>query len=196
MGYFTKRREPYQFMLWLGITGSTIFFLFLVFAYVVRKSTGIEWREIALPRIFWLSTLIILLSSLTLHWANKAFRNESFPKYRWLMGCTLGLGIIFVVMQLIGWNNMITAGIHLKNNPAGAFVFIISGLHILHIVGGLVFLIIVFAEALKHISYIDSFVYSVNPPNQLKINLVSIYWHFVDVLWILLFMFLLYHHTK
>ena len=195
MSKLTKRGEPYQFMLWLGIVGSGLLFLFLIFAYLVRKSAS-DWADVALPRIFWLSTLVILLSSLTLHWANKAFRNESFPKYRWLMGFTLLLGTAFVVMQAIGWFNMLSAGINLQNSPAGAFVYIISGLHLIHILGGLLFLVIVFSEALRRISYIEAFVYSVNPPNQLKINLVTIHWHFVDVLWLLLFLFLLYHHTK
>jgi cytochrome c oxidase subunit III len=195
MSKLTKRGEPYQFMLWLGILGSVLLFLFLMMAYTVRKSST-DWADVALPRVFWLSTVVMLLSSLTLHWANKAFRNESFPKYRWLMGTTLTLGLAFVVMQALGWHSMFTAGISLQNSPAGAFVYILSGLHLLHIVGGLFFLIVVFTEALKRTPYIESFVYSVNPPNQLKITLVTLYWHFVDVLWLILFVFLLYHHTK
>lgn len=192
---FTQRREPFQFMLWLGMGGSAILFLFLVFVYVVRKD-GNDWKDIALPRIFWLSTIAVLISSLTIHWANKAFRNDSFPKYRFLIGTTLLMGIVFVAMQFLGWQNMINNGILLQNNPAGAFVYLISGLHLLHITGGLVFLIIIFLEALRHNTYIDSFVYSVNPPNQLKLKLVTIYWHFVDALWVSLFLFLLYHHSK
>ncbi|MFN8353262.1 MAG: heme-copper oxidase subunit III [Spirosomataceae bacterium] len=168
---FTKRREPFQFMLWLGMGGSAIVFLFLLIAYIVRKDNG-AWQEIALPRIFWLSTFTIGLSSLTLHWANKAFRNESFLKYRFLVGSTLLLGFVFMVMQGWGWQSMLRLGIRPSTSLAGGFVYLISGLHLLHILLGVVFLLIIFIDAIRRISYIDSFIYSVNPPNQLKLRLV------------------------
>ena len=76
----------------------------------------------------------------------------------------------------------------------GGFVYIISGVHLLHILVGLVFLTIMLVEAMRRRPYVDSFVYSVNPPNKLKIRLITLYWHFVDLLWIGLFIFLLVHH--
>jgi cytochrome c oxidase subunit III len=190
----TKRREPFRFMLWLGIFGSAMIFLLLVVIYISRKSAS-DWVIFPLPPIFRLSTLVILLSSLTLHLANRAFKRELFFIYRLQMALTLTLGFAFVLMQLVGWAELIKVGVKLNNNPAGAFVFLLSGLHMLHIAGGLVFLAIIFAEAIRRISYVDSFVYSVNPPNQLRIRLVTTYWHFVDVLWVLLFVFLLFHHS-
>ena len=82
----------------------------------------------------------------------------------------------------------------MHNNIAGAFLYTLSGLHILHILGGIIYLGVTFSHALKRVTYVDSFVYSVNPPTQLKLQMVSIYWHFIDILWIYLFVFLLYHH--
>jgi cytochrome c oxidase subunit 3 len=84
----------------------------------------------------------------------------------------------------------------MSSSVSAAFVYVISGVHLAHILGGILLLIIVFVEALRNFKYVDSFVYSVNPPNQLKLTLVSIYWHFVDVLWVILFLFLLYHQPK
>ena len=186
---FTKRREPFNFMLWLGIAGSVLIFSVLLGVYLMRK-TGPNWTDVPLPRLFWISTAAIVVSSGTLHFANSAFRSERFVQYRFLMGTTIGLGALFVILQLLGWQQLIEGGASTVNNPSLGFVYLISGLHILHILGGVVVLGWAFYQSLKNFSYVDSFVFSVNPPNQLKIKLITIYWHFVDVLWLYLFGFL------
>jgi cytochrome c oxidase subunit III len=177
----------------LGIAGSVMLFTVLLAAYIVRK-TGPGWAETPLPNVFLLSTVVILLSSLTLHNANAAFVHERFGSYRTNMATTLILGTLFIMLQAWGWRQMAQAGVALSNNPAGGFVYIISGLHLLHILIGLILLGVVLVEALRRRQYVESFVYSVNPPNQLKIKLITLYWHFVDVLWIGLFIFLVIHH--
>jgi cytochrome c oxidase subunit III len=190
---FTKRREPIQFLLWLGITGSVLVFTVLVAIYMLRKTTP-NWVNVPLPSLFLISTAVIVVSSFTLHFANKSFRNDQFLRYRVLMGSTLGLGVLFIVLQLLGWQQLISGGVSMSNNPSAGFIYVISGLHILHILGGVVALSWAVVESLKNYTYIDAFVYSVNPPNQLKIKLISLYWHFVDVLWLILFAFLVYQH--
>jgi cytochrome c oxidase subunit 3 len=84
--------------------------------------------------------------------------------------------------------------VRLHNNTAGAFLYVITGVHLLHILGGLFLLVITLVNAVRRTTYVDAFVYSVNPPNQLKLKLVTVYWHFVDALWVYLFLFFLYHH--
>lgn len=191
--FMTKRREPFHFMVWLGIASSLMLFTMLLVTYVVRR-TGSGWTDAKLPFVFLISTVVIMLSSLTLRNATLSFRHERFENYRTNLATTLGLGVLFIILQSWGWHQMILAGIKLKDNPSGAFVYIISGIHLLHILLGIIFLGIVLAEALRRRPYVDSFVYSVNPPNRLKIKLISLYWHFVDILWIGLFLFLLVHH--
>lgn len=191
--FVTKRREPFRFMVWLGIASSILVFTMILVAYVVRRA-GSDWADIKLPNVFLISTVVIMLSSLTLNNAIQAFRHERFGNYRTNLGTTLFLGALFILLQGWGWRQMIRAGVTLKANPAGGFVYIISGIHLLHILVGLVFLSIMLVEALRRRPYIDSFVYSVNPPNRLKIKLITLYWHFVDVLWLGLFLFLLIHH--
>ena len=189
----TRRREPFRFMVWLGIAGSVLVFTVLLAIYAVR-STGPGWADVRLPVVFLLSTIVILVSSLTLHTANRNFKNEQFAGYRANLTATLTLGMAFIVLQGWGWRHLILAGVGLENNPAGGFVYIISGLHLLHILLGLIFLAVALAEAMRRTAYVDAFVYSVNPPNQLKLRLLTLYWHFVDVLWVALFLFLLLHH--
>jgi cytochrome c oxidase subunit 3 len=190
---FTKRREPFQFLLWLGITGSVLIFTVLVAIYMLRK-TAPNWVSVPLPSLFLISTAVILLSSLTLHLANNSFRSDGFVRYRVLMGSTLGLGVLFIILQLLGWQQLISGGVSMSNNPSAGFIYVISGLHILHILGGVVALGLAVIDSLKNYNYVDAFVYSVNPPNQLKIRLITLYWHFVDVLWLILFAFLVYQH--
>lgn len=191
--FVTKRREPFRFMVWMGIASSVMVFTMLLVAYVIRR-TGSGWADIKLPTVFFVSTIVIMLSSFTLNNATLAFRHERFGSYRTNIGTTFVLGILFILLQSWGWRQMALAGIGLKGNPAGGFVYIISGIHLLHILVGLIFLGIILGEALLRRPYIDSFVYSVNPPNRLKIKLITLYWHFVDILWIGLFLFLLIHH--
>lgn len=191
--FVTKRREPFRFMIWLGIGSSVLLFTILLAAYVIRR-TGPGWAEIKLPNVFLISTVVILLSSLTLNNANQAFRHERFQSYRTNLSTTLVLGLLFIILQGWGWRQLIRAGVGLEANPAGGFIYILSGIHLLHILIGLIFIVIALIEALRRRPYVDSFVYSVNPPNQLKIRLITLYWHFVDILWIGLFVFLLIHH--
>jgi cytochrome c oxidase subunit III len=191
---FTRRREPLHFMLWLGIGGSVLVFTVLLSLYIIRQ-TSADWQTMPLPGVFWLSTLVIVLSSLSIHEASDAFHKERFQIYRICMGTTLFLGLAFTTLQFFGWLQLIEQKIFIDESPAASFIYLLSGLHLLHIVVGLVFLTLLFRDAIRNRTYVDSFIYSVNPPNQLRLKLMTIYWHFVDVLWIILFFFLLYHYT-
>lgn len=188
-----NRREPYNFMLNLGIFSIGLFFLVLSFLYFiqVRKTLGANFH---LPKIFWVSSFAILLSSFTFHRAIHSLKAELFFSFRLLLGVTMILGFVFVILQLFGWRELLLSGIYLQKSLPAAYLYLISGLHILHIIGGLFFLISLFFDTLKHTSYVDAFVYSVNPPNQLRIRLIAKYWHFVDILWICLFLLFVYHH--
>jgi cytochrome c oxidase subunit III len=191
-----KRREPFKFMLGLAMFGSVMLFFFLLLIYALRKDIGGNtFVETPLPSIFSISTIVILLSSLTLYLGDKSFKKDQFFQYRILMGATFFLGTAFIIMQLMGWKELYEAGTTSESRNSGGFIYLISGLHILHILIGLGFLLKIFIEALKRLSYVDSFVYSVNPPNQLKINLIIFYWHFVDILWLVLFLFLVWQHS-
>ncbi|MDO1448813.1 cytochrome c oxidase subunit 3 [Rhodocytophaga aerolata] len=191
--YLTKRREPFKFMMGVSIIGIILLFVSLSFLYLLRKSSP-DWHNFKLPAIFWLSTAIILASSGSLYVAVQSFKRDKFIAYKWLIGLTLLLGVSFILTQIVGWKQLFNTGVYMHNNIAGAFLYTLSGLHILHILGGIIYLGVTFSHALKRVTYVDSFVYSVNPPTQLKLQMVSIYWHFIDILWIYLFVFLLYHH--
>lgn len=184
---FTSRREPFGFMLWLGVIGSSLLFVAIFVTYLLRIKSSSD-HFIALPDMFWLSTLVILFSSILLHEANLAFRQERFLHYRLFLGATLTLGFTFMLLQVSGWLEMIENGVFVSQSTSVGFVYLLTGLHLLHILVGVVYLAIIFQKALKNRTYVDSFVYSVNPPNILRLKLITRYWHFVDALWLVVFL--------
>jgi len=195
MNRFTKRREPFAFMLYLAMVGSALIFLFLILVFISKEARNQD-IPIKIPGVFWWSTWVILTSSATLYWANKAFRQERFRSYRLNISLTLIAGVFFIILQGFGWRTMLLSGITMSNNTGGMFIYILSGLHIFHTLGGLIALASANKDAFQRMEYVESYVYSVNPPNQLKIKLITLYWHFIDALWVVLFLFLLYHAAQ
>jgi cytochrome c oxidase subunit 3 len=138
---------------------------------------------------------VILLSSFIIHLASEHLSNQKFDGFKFYLAFTYLLGLVFLVLQISGWMELANRGFTMANHTGVSFLYILSGLHILHTFGGIVALSITVAKVFRNKSYVDSFVYSVNPPNQLNFKLIYIYWHFLDVLWLLIFLFLLYHAT-
>lgn len=187
---FTKRREPLGFMLWLCVAGSSLLFLsiFVIFFVNLRQQAG---QLDSLPDMFWLSTLVILFSSITLHEANLAFANERFLHYRVFLCATMFLGFIFIALQVGGWFEMVNTQIFSNLSNSKGFIYLLTGLHLMHMLGGVGYLVYLFRKAVKNRSYVDSFVYSVNPPNRLRIKLFTTYWHFTGALWLVVFVVLI-----
>lgn len=187
-----RRREPLTFMLYLGIFGSSLLFVFVLLVFL-RKGWVNQAVQVPLLPVFWVSTGLIVLSSFLLQDARQSFALERFQRYRNGLVVVTLLGVAFLATQLLGWKLLFNQRITMANDTGGSFLYILSGLHILHTLGGLVALGVALRDAFRHRHYVDSFVYSVNPPNQLRLKLISIYWHFVDILWVLLFLFLGFH---
>lgn len=187
-----QRREPLMFMLQLAMFGSGLLFLGLLLAYAGMLERHTEgFSSVKVPLAFWASTLAIVLSSMTLYVAKINFKEEKFAAYRTYAGATLFLGICFVVLQIMGGFDLFALNHRGQYRSSRGFVYLISAVHVLHIVFGIAFLIKLFIEALRRTSYLESFVYAVNPPNQRRIAMMIYYWHFVDILWLVLFAFML-----
>jgi cytochrome c oxidase subunit 3 len=176
-----KRIHPHKFTLWVGIASIVMMFAGLTSAYIVKRSQA-NWTTFDLPLIFWFSTVVIILSSVTLHMSNVAFKQRNMIRYRWLVVVTLLLGVAFLVMQSIGFSQLWIKGVTLTKNVSFSFLYVIVGLHGLHIVGGIIALVILFAKAFNR---------KVRNYNILPLEVISTYWHFVDALWIYLLIFLM-----
>mgnify|MGYP002862241833 CR=1 FL=1 len=173
--------HPHKFTLWVGIGSIIMMFAGLTSAYIVKRNQA-NWVTFELPVAFWYSTAVIILSSLTLHMASKAFKERAMANYRKLMAVTLVLGVLFMILQVIGFNDFWKAGMTLQANVSYSFLYVIVGLHGLHVAGGVIALVVMSLKAFS----IKSRTYSFVP-----VDLISTYWHFVDILWVYLLIFLL-----
>jgi cytochrome c oxidase subunit 3 len=176
-----KRIHPQKFAMWVAISSIIMMFAGLTSAYIVRQSAG-HWVYYKLPSLFYVSTAVIAASSVTMHFGVKAFKNRAMPRFRNLITITLLLGVVFAICQYVGFQQLYANNIRLDGNPSESFLFIIAGLHLLHIIGGIIALLIVFFRAFRT---------SVKVYNATGLEVMATYWHFVDVLWIYLFVFFL-----
>jgi cytochrome c oxidase subunit 3 len=176
-----NRIHPYKFTLWIGMASIIMMFAGFTSAYIVKRNQ-VNWVTFNLPAMFWYSTAVIIASSVTLWLAQKAFVIRQMLKYRSLVVATLVLGVLFIIMQTIGFAQLWASGITLQKNVSFSFLYVIVGLHGLHVAGGVIALIILFAKAFstKTRSY-----------NVIPVEVISTYWHFVDFLWLYLLIFLL-----
>jgi cytochrome c oxidase subunit 3 len=173
--------HPHKFTLWVGIGSILMMFAGLTSAYIVKRNQA-NWVTFELPRAFWFSTAAIMLSSLTLFLATKAFKERLMKRYRTMAVFTLVLAVLFIFSQLAGFRELWSKGITLTGNVSYSFLYIIVGIHGAHVAGGMVALIIMSVKAFSS---------KVRNYSAVPLELVSTYWHFVDLLWIYLLVFLL-----
>lgn len=177
----SQKMHPHKFTLWIAIGSITMMFAGFTSAYIV-KSNQAGWEPVQMPKIFYLSTIIILISSLTVFLAQKAMAAREMAKYRMLIAITLTLGLAFVVTQFVGFSQLWAQKITFQDSVAGSFFYIITGVHAFHVIGGVVALIVLLLRAYNaKVKF-----YSTAP-----VETAGLYWHFVDLLWIYLFVFFL-----
>jgi cytochrome c oxidase subunit III len=167
----------YRVGVFLACAAVFAFFAALVVAFYWRAHDRAYWRVLPLPRMLWVSTNLILASSLTFEIARRLWRHgEHRLAQRYLLG-TACLGTAFLASQLTAWRELVRAGAYLSQNPFNSFFYLFTGLHGAHLVGGLIALFIVVAGRSKRRELIDAVCY---------------YWHFLGALWIALFAVLFY----
>tara|TARA_B100001173_G_scaffold269865_1_gene246991 strand:- start:464 stop:1027 length:564 start_codon:yes stop_codon:yes gene_type:complete len=180
----TALNNALKLLLWIGMGSILMFFAGLTSAYIVRKPEG-NWIEFTLPEYFTFSTIVILLSSILLFFVKAQIRknNSSFK----LVLSVLMLGLLFTFFQVKGWQQLISQGVYLTgegSNASGSFLYVITLAHLVHFFGGLVPLIYVTIQAKKK-------VYTTK--NSLAIDLTSVYWHFLALLWLFLYALFIFY---
>ena len=173
--------NPKKFAVWIFCVSVLMIFGALTSAYIVRRAEG-NWLDFDLPQLFWINTGVILLSSVSMHWAYLAAKLDNLESVKIATIITTILGVSFLVGQILAWGNLVDQKIHFVGNPSGSFVYVLSGLHGAHIVGGVVFLLILLASTFK---------YKVHSKSMNQIEMCATYWHFLGGLWLYLFVFLL-----
>jgi cytochrome c oxidase subunit 3 len=177
----TKNKiHPHKFTLWVGIGSILMMFAGFTSAYIVKRNMA-NWQPFDLPVAFWYSTGIMALSSFTLWTALKAFKQRYMSRYRWMMVATLSLGVLFILTQVLGFSQLWERGVTLKANVSYSFLYVIVGLHALHVLGGIITLVVMSLKAFNN---------KVRNYSVVPVELISTYWHFVGILWVYLLLFL------
>ena len=172
-------------LLWVGIISIIMMFAGLTSAYVVRADNG-NWLLFDLPNAFYLSTAVIITSSLTMFYAFRMAKNNNNKGTVIGLLATFVLGLLFAYFQYSGWGELYSKHIVFggkSSNASGSFLYLITFLHLLHLFAGLISLLVTLKNSIKG---------KYNAENTLGLELCSIYWHFLDILWVYLFLFLYY----
>jgi len=177
-----RKIHPHKFTLWVAIGSILMMFAGLTSAYIVKRSQA-SWLMLEIPVVFWYSTAAILASSVTIQLSLKALKAREMMAYkRWLM-ITAVLGVLFLVLQIVGFKQFGANDIRLigaGSNASYSFLLAISGLHGLHVLGGVIALVVIAIQALR---------VATRSYNTVPLEVAATYWHFVDALWIYLFIF-------
>ena len=175
--------KPRKFVVWLFVVSSTIMFGGFTSYYLVFVASKGKGHGLVLPDAFIYSTFIIIASSITLMLASRSLRKSNFKLQRSMMWLTVILAVGFGFVQFAAWGNLVKTGATLVNNNAAiSFIYIVSGIHLFHIIAGVGLIINALAGSYKNIPLAK---------NQYRMEIASIFWHFIDILWIYLYVFLL-----
>ncbi|HEX4714106.1 MAG TPA: cytochrome c oxidase subunit 3 [Ktedonobacteraceae bacterium] len=175
--------EPTRTGIWVGLAAIAMSFAALTSALYVREGSGYsDWTHITLPSILWFNTLALVVSSITLERARRSLatfmrgqeRTRSVPML-WL-NATMLLGLVFVVGQYFAWLKLRSEGLYLPTNPNSSFFYVLTGVHVIHVLGGLGGL----SRAIL------KFRSATNPLRRSTMDATSYYWHFMGLLWIYL----------
>jgi cytochrome c oxidase subunit 3 len=160
--------------------GMLMFFMALVSAYIVRKGfPNSDWRSLNVPRILWFNTIILLASSVTLEFSRRLRSRGDEEGFRHWWGVTAILGLFFIAGQVIAWRQLAAAGVYLATNPSSSFFYVFTGGHALHLLGGICGLMTIMLRDTRLLARATA------------VEVAAMYWHFMDGLWVFLFLLLL-----
>ena len=180
-----SKGNRYRIGMWVGLASVAMMFTSLSSAYIVRSASSNDWTALPMPRVLLLSTALILGSSVTLENARRKLRAGLNPLYKQWVSFTAILGLAFLAAQLIAWRQLTRQGIYLASNPHSSFFYLMTGAHGLHLIGGLLGLMFLWSRSRRELTDEARIA-----KRKAATDAVSIYWHFMDALWIYLFLLL------
>ena len=164
----------------VALGGMLMFFMALVSAYIVRKGfPNSDWRSLNVPNILWLNTIILLASSVTLEFSRRRRARGDEDGFRHWWEVTAILGLFFLTGQTFAWRQLAATGVYLATNPSSSFFYVFTGAHALHLLGGICGLITIMLRNTTRLTRATT------------VEVMAMYWHFMDGLWVFLFLLLL-----
>jgi cytochrome c oxidase subunit III len=177
----------YRIGMWVGLASVTMMFTSLSSAYIVRSTSANDWVPLPMPRVLLASTALIIASSVTIEIARRKLKASLTKVYAQWIVVTVVLGLGFLVSQLFAWRQLTAQGLYLSSNPHSSFFYLLTGAHGVHLAGGLLGLGLLWLRSRRIAAAAHS---ERQTTRQGAVDAVSIYWHFMDGLWIYLFLLL------
>jgi cytochrome c oxidase subunit 3 len=175
----------YRIGMWVGLASVTMMFTSLSSAYIVRSVSANDWVSLPMPRVLIASTVLLVASSVTFELARRRLKAGATAAYaKWLF-ITVVLGVGFLVSQLFAWRQLAAQGIYLSSNPHSSFFYLLTGAHAVHLAGGLFGVTFLWLRSRRVLTEAAQ-----AHKRKASADAVSIYWHFMDALWIYLFLLL------
>ncbi len=188
-----EKFHPYKTLLFFGLVGSTVLFLTMAFIYIVTVSNAGNPANFQLPKSFSVSSVFMLLSSFAISGSVKAFRQDAMKELKLSLVLTFVLGALFCISQAWGLKKMIDTGFFISSNVGISYLYFITGMHFLHVAGGMIYLAAISFRVFGSAGDMVKSLMFFSDDNQLtRLQIATIYWHFVDALWILLFFMFLF----
>lgn len=180
----TVELKAKKFALWLFIIASFMIFASLSSGFIVYTASGLDkGLKVILPNAFITSTVLIVISSVSMHLSLRAAKHGDFSKQRIYLLITILLGVGFFFSQFHAWGVLIEQGVYFVNyNASQSFIYVFTGFHLAHIIAGVIVLLIVLLHKLGKLP---------KARNIFRMELASLFWHFLDILWIYIYVFLL-----
>ena len=166
--------------LWVLLGSLTMLFAAFTSAFLVRRA-GSDWVPLAVPSVLWINTAVLLLSSATMELGRRSFQTWRPLAFRKWMSVTFLAGALFLGGQLLAWHQLAAQGIFLHSNPHSSFFYVLTGVHAVHVIAGVLVLLYVLVQAWR---------YRLTPWVSSAPALCATYWHFVDAVWIYVFIVL------
>jgi cytochrome c oxidase subunit III len=180
-----SQANRYRIGMWVGLASVAMMFTSLSSAYIVRSASANDWFPLPMPRVLLVSTALILGSSGTIEVARRKLKAAlSGPYSQWLFFTVL-LGLAFLAFQLVAWRQLERQGIYVASNPHSSFFYLLTGAHAVHLVGGLFGLTFLWLRSRREV--VEK---ALIAKRKAATDAVTIYWHFMDALWIYLFLLL------
>jgi cytochrome c oxidase subunit 3 len=184
-----EKQHPYETLLYLAMLGSGIIFLFLALAFLFSGRQSLQGLNEQVPFAFLVSTFLLVLSGYTAVKMRLYYQEENIVKLNRALQATFSLGLLFMVFQVLGWKELTDKGINFTGIPSGSFLYVLSGIHVLHLLGAMIFAAILLVELRKtQQDVVRRLVWSTNPYEKLRIRLFTVYWQFMDAVWLILFL--------
>ncbi len=188
-----ERMHPHKMLLYLAIIGSSLIFFFMLVAYTISKPQLASFGNFPMPKAFVFSTIVMLIAGFVSTKVMPAFLNDDIHKLKRVLLLILLLGLTFAISQFMGWQALRNSGIFMEGQGAGSFLYVLTGLHAVHLLGGLGFLAYLSIYTLWVANDpVRQLIMVTNPYQKIKLQIFSIYWIFLDIAWLALFFYFLF----